>query len=267
MKKAEFADSNVELPKGYRAYKLKGIDHTIIARKGGPSTEQVRTAEAYTEVRKHQKEFGIASMMAKALRNSLSPGMSAICETYVSGRLTAQFRNLAKQEEGKTGKRPLYPSKHGHLLNGFEFNTTAPYDEIFGAKYFVRPGSRRGQVILHFPAFIPDKTFKKPKEATNFKINARLVAISDYHFDEDTKQYVPLDKICHGKYGSYESPMLPLLKIPLEPMTAQVSVENVKNMTENTGLFLVMAVSFFHYENGNFQHLSKESGMQIRRVY
>ncbi len=267
MKKAEFVDERVTIPKGYRAYKIDGIDQTIIAKKGGPTADQVKTAESYSELRKNQKEFGIASMMAKALRNSLSPGMSAICETYVSGRLTAQFRNLAKQEEGQTGTRPLYPSKHGHLLSGFEFNTTSPYDEIFGAKYFVKPGSRRGQVILHFPAFVPDKTFKKPKEATNFKINARLVAISDYHFDKSESQYVPLDKACHGKYGSYESAMLPILKIPTEPMTAQISVENVKQMTDKTGLFLVMAVSFFNYSQGKFHHLPKESGMQIRRVY
>ena len=200
MKKTEIDVGNTTLPKGYRAYKIKGVDQTIVAKKGGPSTDQIKNDSSYEELRNNQKEFGIASMMAKALRSSLSPGMSAICETYVSGRLTAQFRNLAKLEKGQTGTRPLYPSKHGHLLNGFEFNTTSPYEEIFGAKYFVKPGSRRGQVILHFPAFVPDKTFKKPKEATNFKINARLVAISDYHYDGGAKRYVPLDKICHGTY-------------------------------------------------------------------
>lgn len=258
---------SIDTPKGYRTYKIKGLDQTIVARKGGPSSEQIKNDKSYTELRNNQKEFGIASMMAKALRSSLSPGMSAICETYVSGRLTAQFRNLAKQEEGLTGRRPLYPSKHGHLLSGFDFNTTAPYEEVFGAKYFIKPGSRRGQVILHFPAFIPDKTFRKPEEATNFKINARLVAISDYHFSADENKYVPLDKVCHGMYGSYESSMLPLLKIPMEPMTAQVSMEDLKNITDNTGLFLVMAISFYRYESGKFQHLSKGSGMSIMRVY
>lgn len=267
MKKAESVVETTTLPKGYRAYKIKGIDHTIIARKGGPSADRIRNDESYQELRNNQKEFGIASMMAKALRGSLSEGMSEICETYVSGRLTAQFRNLAKQEAGETGTRPLYPSKHGHLLNGFEFNTAAPYDEIFGAKYFVKPGSRRGQVILHFPAFVPDKTFKKPSEASNFKISARLVAISDYHFDENEKRYLPLDINCHGKFGSYHSNMLPLLKIPTEPMTAMISLDDVKQLSENTGLFLVMAVSFFSYKNGQFIHLPKESGMQIRRVY
>jgi len=263
MKKAEFISGDVTLPQGYTSYKTEKTSTSLF------DDDSISTTQPLSKKRlnkTNQKEFGIASVMAKALRSSLSPGMSAICESYVSGRLTAQFRNLAKQESGKLGTRPMCPSKHGHLLNGFEFNTNSPYDEIFGAKYFVKPGSRRGQVILHFPAFVPEDTFKKPKEATNFKINARLVAISDYQFDEESKEYIPLDRLCHGKYGSYESTMLPLLKIPTEPMTAQISVENIQDITEHTGLFLVMAVSFFHYESGKFQHLSKESGMQIRRV-
>lgn len=254
------------LPKGYRAYKIKGVEQTIIARKGGPTGEEIKTKPTYQELRNNQKEFGVASMMAKVLRNSLSDGMSEICETYVSGRLTAQFRNIAKYGEGKTGTRPLYLSKYGHHLNGFEFNTTAPYEQIFGAKYFVQGGSSRGHVILHFPAFIPDKTFKKPEEATNFKISARLVALSDFKYDASENIYMPMNEDLHGKYGSYQSAMLPILKIPTEPMTAHLAIEH-KSIPDDTALFLVMAVSFYRYEDGKFNHLPKESGMTIKRVY
>ena len=177
----------------------------------------------------------------------------------------AQFRNLAKLEEGKTGTRPLFLSKHGHLLNGFEFNSLAPYEKVFGAKYFVKPGSQRGQVILHFPAFIPQKTFMAPKESTNFKITTRLIALSDYQYDQNEQGYKPVNKDLHGKYGTFESSMLPLLKIPTEPMTGMVSVDN-RIIPQGTGLFLVMAVSFYKYEGGKFLHLNKESGMQIQKV-
>jgi len=108
----------IEIPKGYRKYKLKGIDRDIIAKKGGPTAKQIKTKASYKELRNNQKEFGVASMMAKTLRQSLSTGMSEICETYVSGKLTAQFRNLAKMEEGQTGTRPLFLSKHGHYSMG-----------------------------------------------------------------------------------------------------------------------------------------------------
>jgi len=256
--------TNLKLPKGYRRYKIKGVKRTIVAKKGGPTATEIKTKASYKELRNNQKEFGIASMMAKTLRQSLTSGMSEICETYVSGKLTAQFRNLAKMEEGKTGTRPLFLSKHGYLLNGFEFNSSAPYDEIFGAKYFVKPGSKRGQVILHFPAFVPSKTFKCPEGTTNFKLTARLIALSDYKYDVESG-YVPVNEELHGRYGTYESSMLPLLKIPTEPMTGMVSIDD-RIIPEGTGLFLVMAISFYKYESGIFEHLSKDSSMQIQKV-
>lgn len=266
MKRSLTEPIEVEVPKGYRAYRIKGVDHTIISKKGGPSADQIKNKESYQVVRDHQKEFGGASMMAKTLRSSLASGMSEICESYVSGRLTAQFRKLAKFEEGKTGTRPFYVSKHGYHLDGFEFNTTARYEDIFGAKYFVKPGSERGQVILHFPSFIPEKTFIKPDEATNFKINARLIALSDYRFDTKSNTYTPVNDELNGKFGSFESKMYPLLKIPVDPLTAMVSIDE-KSIPENAGLFLVMAISFYKYENGKFTHLAKSSAMSIKKVY
>lgn len=266
MKKSTTLTPDLEVPKGYRAYKLKGIDHTIIAKKGGPSAQQIKTAGSYAELRNNQKEFAVASMLSKVLRESLSEGMSEICETYVSARLTAQFRNLAKYEDGPTGMRPVFVSKHGHHLNGFEFNTTAPYEEIFGAKYFIRNGSKKGQVILHFPAFTPDKTFVKPLGATNFKITARLVALSDYSFDRVENEYRALNGDLNGKFGSFESAMLPILKIPTEPLTTMISIDH-KQIPYEAGLFLVMAISFFRYEGGKFIHLAKESGMTIKQVF
>lgn len=253
--------------RGFREYKIKGVEKTIIARKGGPTTKDVKEKPSYQKLRNNQKEFGVASMMAKALRSSLSDGMSEICESYVSSRLTAQFRNLAKMEAGETGTRPMCISKHGHIFHGFEFNPDSPYKEIFGAKYFVRKGSRQGQVIIHFPAFIPEETFKTPKEATNFKITARLVALSDYEYDTIENSYHPKNKDMHGKFGSFESAMLPLLKIPTEPMTAQVSIPFAPEIGEEMGYFLVMAVSFFKYQDGTFSHLPRQSGMQIEQVY
>lgn len=265
--KRSLADSlTLGVPKGYRAYKLKGIEKTIISKKGGPTIEQIKTSDSYKPLRDNQKEFGVASIMAKTLRGSLSNGMTEICGSYVSGRLTAQFRNLAKYEEGITGTRPLYVSKHGHHLSGFEFNTTAHYEDIFGAKYFIKPGSERGQVIIHFPGFIPDDTFVKPDDATNFKIGARLVAMSDYRYDDETNTYKAINDELNGKFGSFESKMYPLLKIPVDPMTTMVSIDEM-NFPDDAALFLVMAISFFKYENGKFRHLSKDSAMSIKRVY
>ena len=266
MRRALLNTVETVVPKGYRAYKIKGVDHTIISKKGGPTAEQIKTKPSYKKLRSNQKEFGVASMMAKTLRDSLSEGMSEICESYVSGRLTAQFRGLAKLEDGEIGTRPMCVSKHGHHLSGFEFNSATNYDDIFGAKYFIKSGSQKGQVILHFPAFAPDQVFVKPEGATNFKIKARLIAISDYTYDQYSEDYVASNEEIHGKFGAFESKMYPLLKIPIDPVTTMLSVNNQERL-DGSALFLVMAVSFYKYEQGKFSHLTKDSAMCVKRVY
>ncbi len=257
----------VKPPKGYRVYKIKGVENPIIAKKGGPTADQIKNKASYAELRKNQKEFGVASMMAKVLRNSLTEEMSELCETYVSGKLTAQFRNLAKHEPGKTGTRPLYLSKHGHNLTGFEFNSNHPYEQTFDAKYHIQKGSHRGHIILHFPSFVPERAFEAPKEATNFKITASLIVLSDYEYSNELSSYFPQHEEAHGKYGSYESQMLPMLKMPTEPITAQISANEGRPVPENTGIFLVMAVRFYKYSNGKFEHLKREGAMQIKQVF
>ncbi|MEM0941524.1 MAG: hypothetical protein AAF600_15230 [Bacteroidota bacterium] len=269
MKDSFITPFTLEIPREYKKYKTQGnkqqIQKEIPGIKEASVTAETKNKASYKELQNSQKEFNVASMMARTLRQSLSSSMAEICEAYIFGKLTAKFRKLAKMEEGETGTRPLFLSKYGHLLNGFDFNANAPFKDIFSAKYFVKQGSKRGQIILHFPSSIPKKALKSPKKATNFKIITRLIALSDYRFDHHIQGYMPLSKELHGKFGTFESAMFPFLKIPMEPTTGMISVNNGMVPVE-TGLFLVMALCFYKYENGKFEHLNKSSSMQILQV-
>ena len=131
----------IDIPKGYRAYKIKGVEHTIIARKGGPTADQIKNNDSYLELRNNQKEFGVASILAKSLRDSIPAELYKISEKYVSGKLTAQFRNLAKLEVGKTGTRSFALSEHASALKGFDFNPDCPFPNAFSDRFFIREGS------------------------------------------------------------------------------------------------------------------------------
>lgn len=257
----------VEVPKGYRAYKIKGVDHTIIAKKGGPTADQIKNQDSYLELRNNQKEFGIASILAKSLRDSIPSELCQISEKYVSGKLTAQFRNLAKHEEGKTGTRSFVLSNYASELKGFEFNADCPFPKAFSDRFFIREGSHRGHAILHFPEFVPANVFDAPEGTTNFKITAHIVSLSDYYFDDELGAYLPANPEFQGKYGSFETQMLPLLNFPVQPMTGQVSVNQGRPVPMKTGIFLIMAVRFFKYADTKFEQLNYGSSMSILRTF
>lgn len=211
------------------------------------------------------KEASVASALSKTLRESLTPEMSNLCESYLSTKLTGKLRSLAKHSDGKSGMRSFELTKYGKNLNGFNFNSEAPFKKTFLAKYHVQPGSRRGQVILHFPSFIPSKDLRAPNEATNFKICGRLVALSDYNYDASDRSFHPVRNEFNGRYASFDSGMLPLLKMPVDPITTQLSIDQ-KELPEGTSMFLLLSVSFYQYENGRFKHISKDSALHVESV-
>ena len=267
-------DHNLELKKGVnensknlRIYKISGVDRTIVARKGGPSASDIKNKSSYEELRNNQKEFGIASMMAKTMRSTMTGDLDDICETYSSGKLTACFRSLAKSAEGPTGTRPLIPSKFGSQVEGFEFNPDFPFGNTFYPKYFVHPGQGKGHVILHFPGFIPEKSILFPEEATHFKLTAKLVCISDFYFDSEGASYRPSNPDHHGLTDSFESSMFPALKIAIQPITAQLSVMGTKALPEKVGVFLLMGVKFYRYENSRYTFIKKGSSCKVLKSF
>jgi len=249
-----------EIPQEYKKFNLKDAV-TDVLRSVNDKTRTKRKASGSTAL-----ERAAALEISKALLSSFSPEMMEICESYHCTKLTTQFKNLSKLAEGQAGTRPIYLSKYGNRMLGFEFNSQSRYKKSFNAKYHIRQGSRRDQVIIHFPAFVPDKSFERSKEATNFKINARLVALSDFRYDSNEKLFKPLNTAIHGKFSSYNSGMLPILKIPLDPMTSQLCL-NQTVVPDGTSLFLIMAISFYMYDNGRFVHLCKDGCMQIKSVF
>lgn len=206
------------------------------------------------------------SNLTRELRCSFTNGMANVCESYVSQRLKAKFRNIAKNGRDHAGHNTFLFSKFGEALSGFEFNSDHPYHDVFKAKYFVKHGSNRGHLILHFPAFIPTEKLNGPKGASHFKLYTQLVALSDFEFDSE-QGYRPISKKFHGKKSEFYSQMLPILRIPVQPITSQLSVNNGMGVPDSSGLLLIMGIHFYRYEDCKYVPMSKESALEIVNVF
>jgi len=206
------------------------------------------------------------SNLTRELRCSFTNGMSNVCESYVSQRLKAKFRNIAKNGRQDVGHNTFLFSKYGEALNGFEFNRKHSFHDLFKAKYFVKNGSNRGHLILHFPAFIPKEKLTAPEGASHFKLFTQLVALSDFEFDSE-QGYRPISEKFHGKKSEFYSQMLPILKIPIQPITSQLSVNNGMGVPNSSGLFLIMGIHYYRYQDCKYLPMSKESALEIVKVY
>lgn len=249
-----------------RIYNIRGVEKTIIARKGGPSPEEVKNGENYADLRKNQLEFAAASNLAKTLRHSLPKKMAKICEPYVSGKLTAKFRNVAQLSEGDTGKRPILLSENGRSLEGFDFNSNAPFKKTFPTNIMVMSGSNYGQLILHVPSFTPKDDLLAPDNASHYQLFSHLLLLSDFTYQNDLKEYNPCAPEVHARKSTRENPIHPIINYPEESTTQQLSVYNGEALPTDTTLLLILGVKFYRYDNLKYIDLPTDSSMQIIKV-
>lgn len=217
-------------------------------------------------LRKNNKEqmnknsFGVATMMSKGIFSSMDEEMKSMSESYSSKKLASSINKNFSPEASK-----LSLSDARESLEGFEFNTANPFASGVKFKACLRNGAHRGQVILHIPAFIPMKELKVPIEATNFKLCARLISVSD--FEKNGENLSLVDKGVHAKEGVYETTMLPVLRIPIQSMTAQLSIPEVKPTHNDLSTLLVMGVKFYFYKDSKFSFIPDGGMMKIVKVY
>ncbi|SMD32713.1 hypothetical protein SAMN04488029_1064 [Reichenbachiella faecimaris] len=221
------------------------------------STSQ-QAAEATESVNKNN--YGVATLMSKAIFNALDADMLEMAESYCSKRLASTIN-----KGFDSGKNLLSLRNTTSSLEGFEFNTENTFNAGCCTKFCLREGAHKGHIILHVPAFVPEKELNIPKDATNFKISARLISVSD--FERNGEQVSINNKVQHAKVGIYETTMLPVLRISTQPLTAQLSIPGVGAIHNDVSAVLIMAIKFYSYKDSKFSFMPESGMMKIKTVH
>ncbi|MFY0652038.1 MAG: hypothetical protein JXQ96_08405 [Cyclobacteriaceae bacterium] len=207
-----------------------------------------------------KNKHSVASYFSKTIKDCLDSEMRDLIEPYATVRLTSLIRNAFSASD------QVSLNDGSSELENFNFNTSNPFKKTINSKVYIRGGSHNGYAILHVPAFVPANELNMPEEATNFKICARLISISDFELSNELKAYVPADIDSHGQLGSFETTMLPILRMQTQPITTQVCINKGKALEGNVHTLLIAAVKFYCYSNGKFTHLSDHGSMKVMKV-
>lgn len=208
---------------------------------------------------KLESSFNVATHMSKTIMNNLGEELKSISEKYCVRKLASHIKGPSKNEDR------FSLSDIADKLEGFDFNSNNLFAEGVRSKFFIKPGAHKGNAILHIPAFVPALDLCVPKNATNFKIVARMVTISDVNRSGESFERM-LPKL-DGEFGSFQTSMLPVLKIATSPITTQLRVADVPSITSNASTVLVFAVKFYEYSDRTFTLLNEDSMMSIMRVF
>lgn len=207
-----------------------------------------------------KNEFAVATAMSKTIYATLDDQMRSIVAPYTSKRLSSKINKSLSMENGS-----LSMEKNQTELEGFEFNTKNKFSKNADIKFCIKQGAQKGHQIIHIPAFIPAKSLTIPEGATNFKFCSRLIILSDCQ--TETMGYNLIYGGENGKYAAYESPMLPVLRIQTQPITAQLTIPEMGYIRSSTSTMLLFAVKFYNYQKSKFSFISEGSLMKIAKVF
>jgi len=184
------------------AYKMRGIDKTILRTKGGATKEKIKTHPNFRVTRLQNAEFGGRSALSKRIREMLWP-QPALADFNISGPINALIKPIQLlDKENPLGKRNIIISENPHLLEGFNLNRRAPIDSIIRSPLLglVFRDTKSARLKIH--ELVPGINFFVPGKYPFFSITAVLGIVPDLFFSE--AGYKPSSK-AYDDLGPLES--------------------------------------------------------------
>ncbi|MFY0627184.1 MAG: hypothetical protein JXR07_12865 [Reichenbachiella sp.] len=209
----------------------------------------------------HKKNnFAVATTISQSIFNGLGKDLRNSTESYCSKKLASKINKSFNQNLNHVSIKDIEEQ-----LNGYDFNCENSFDEGVSTKFCVKKGAHSGHVIFHIPAFVPQNDLKVPKDATNFKICARLIAVSD--FEKNGNDFHTTNIRQHGQTFSFQTTMLPLLRITTQPITAQLRINNPGFSPVGMSSVVVLGVKYYTYDKKKFTQLEECTRTKILKVY
>ncbi|UXP32470.1 hypothetical protein N6H18_00580 [Reichenbachiella agarivorans] len=206
-----------------------------------------------------KNKFAVATYISKVIHQGLGMELDAMTSAYSSKKLASQI-NSSLDNSNKLSLNQIAED-----LVGFDLNENTSFDSSVRTKLCIKPGAHKGHAILHIPSFVPENDLEVPEGATNFKISASLISLSD--FQRKSEIFEMISPSTDSKFGHYQTPMLPILKISTQPMTSQLRLMECGLISYNTATVLVLAVKFYQYKDKRFIPMVDQAVISIRRVF
>ncbi|WP_109831131.1 hypothetical protein [Reichenbachiella versicolor] len=221
--------------------------------------EKSKTVESSPSLLK-KNSFAVATSISQAFYSNLGSDAKSSIASYSSKK----FSSLVNKSFSSS-KEFLSLKNIADKLVGFDFQQDSSYQEEVKSKFCIKKGSHAGHVILHIPAFVPQNDLNVPKGATNFKVFARLISVSD--FEKSGDDYHALNRKQHGQFADFETTMQPVLRITTQPITSQLRIENKEFSPAGMSSIFVVGVKYFSYKDKKFNNLPESTKMCVMGVY
>lgn len=250
-----------------RHFKIKGNQGYFAGLKGGPTGEQVKTAENFRRTRENMSEFAGCALTGKFLRIGLAAVMRQMSDSQLTGRLTGIMKkiNLEDSTENR-GKRSILVTDQPHYLRGMDFNKNLAFRGVFAAPYSITVNANRNETTLSVPAFNPMNLIVVPSGATHFRLINAVSVLSNVVFNPDTGIYEPADTSLNKINKIEYSGFLPVDETTTA-LTLVTALDGAPTMSTDVAVLASVGIEFYQEVNGEFYLFASGNAMRIQEIF
>jgi len=223
----------------------------LVRAKGDISAKRVRTDPKYARTRQANAEFARQGKAVRLLRNAFFTSFRHARDINMTGRMTREMvRIIHRDAVNLLGERKVMNENAG-LLEGFDFNANAQFQKIFSASYTSTVDRMAGEVLIHFPSFVPKHDMVAPKGASYVRIISHVAAI-DFEKNSFTEN--------RQETG--------LMRLDAD-LTPEFNVRHEIAKKEVLPVIVAIGVAFYQVVNGNIYFLNNGTynSLSIARVF
>ena len=160
------------------AYRMEGVDHIIIRRKGGPSKKTIETSPGFASFRLNMSEFGARSKATGCLNRCMS-NTRRVADYNFTCHLNALLKPIQEMDIATKGQRGVLLTKNQQILQGFQLNRKTPFDSIVRNTVTFKVSREDMRATVSIPELIPELTFNPQQRFSMFSIVAELGIMPD----------------------------------------------------------------------------------------
>lgn len=243
---------------GLSFYRMKGVDKTIVRKKGGHTKAKVKKMP---KVQAAISEFSGRSRASKFLRSALS------AQVWFAGRNLAGAINalmLPVQEmdkESEWGQRHIALSTCPHIVRGFSLNRTHLFDSVIRQPLQWTLERDTGSAVVRFPELVPGLHLVSPENFPYYKLVVSLGVMPDLFWDQS--KYMPADPgYIYGGNAVYSS-WYPLLEG--SPAT-ELKISLAGGLPKSNQYSLVLGVGICYGQLVGANHIKLSHGAGSAKV-
>lgn len=249
-----------------RHFKIKGEKGYFAGLVGGPTAEQVKTAEEFKRTRENMSEFAGCAYVGKAIRTAFSP-LKHMFSRRLTGTLTAVIKKINLEDGSEArGQRAILITQVPQYLEGLDFDSNLSFTSVLRTPFTLTPLAARIGSTLAVPVFQPRNFLNVPSGATHFRLVNAVGAISDYAYNQESNTYEPKVSDQNGVTGMAYTDYLDV-KTPTEAIALEAKLLNDLEPAADVAVLNAIGIEFFQKVGDNYYLFASGNAMQLVDVF